>query len=326
MIDYKGFIEHYFTIIDETGRRVPFVFNEVQDKYYKMLQDEYGDELKGVRENIDKARREGFSSFIEAIFMADFILSSIGKINTTSGQVISHKVEEATPHIRRSNLYLDSYLEIRKLTRKDFLKTDNTKYIESHTLSEYFVGTAGAKTVGRGGTLQNLHWTEVAFYPNTDILNAENIVMPAEQQVADDIGKIFRESTGNTLVDYFATEYFAGKKPGAIFKSRFFGWFEFSKYRRRVPEGYVFSEEHQLFMDKYDLDPEQMYWYIGKVLNQQGVDDKTGESKLKKAKREYPTEDRESFLVSGEMYFNSEAIDSYDKQVLKPITHDLIYV
>jgi hypothetical protein len=47
---------------------------------------------------------------------------------------------------------------------------------------------------------------------------------------------------------------------------------------------------------------------------------------LRKAKREYPTTDVEAFLVSGEMYFRSEAIEEYLNNYVKPTTTDLIYV
>lgn len=325
MIDYKGFIEDNFQIINGKGEKRSFVFNDIQNKYYHQLQAEYGDNLTALRENVLKARREGFSSLIEGIFMTDFILSTLGQLPIISGQVVSHKADEVKPHIKRSNLFLDSYLEKKGITRKQFLKKDDTSYLESVRGAEYYVGTAGAKTLGRGGTLQNLHWTEVAFYPNTEVLNAENIIMPAEQQVADGIGKIIRESTGNTRVDYFATEYFEGKNVGSIFKSRFFAWFEFGAYRRDVPMGFVFTEEHKEFMRTHNIDEKQMYWYIEKVLRLRGANEK-GEDKLRKAKREYPTSDTEAFLVSGNMYFNSIAVENYLNKVRDPILDNLIYV
>lgn len=325
MIKYKSFIEDNFQIVDEKGNKQPFVLNDIQNKYLVVLQDEYGDDLMGVRENVLKARREGFSSLIEGIFMTDFILSTLGKLPIISGQVVSHKESEVKPHIKRSNLFLDSYLEKQGLTRKQFLKKDDASHLESVRGAEYMVGTAGAKTLGRGGTLQNLHWTEVAFYPNTPVLNADNIVMPAEQQIADDIGKIFRESTGNTLVDFFATEYLDGKTGNGEFKSRFYAWFEFGNYRRAVPDGFEFSEENVLFMETHGISPEQMYWYIKKVLDKKGVT-KDGEDKLRKAKREYPTTDMEAFLMSGKMYFDAEAIEKYRLQAKKPMTDGVIYV
>ena len=69
MINYKGFIEHYFKIKNKEGNVVPFIFNNVQDVYYEILLKDYSG-LKGIRENILKARKEGFSSLVAGIFTA----------------------------------------------------------------------------------------------------------------------------------------------------------------------------------------------------------------------------------------------------------------
>ena len=56
-IDYKSFIEDNFMITTTAGEIVPFKFNDIQDYYYKLLIDDYGEELTGIRENILKSRR-----------------------------------------------------------------------------------------------------------------------------------------------------------------------------------------------------------------------------------------------------------------------------
>ena len=96
MIDYKGFIQKYFRIKSIEGKIVPFIFNSTQNMYYDQLLKDYPT-LEGIRENDLKARREGFSSFWEAIFTTDFILGTLGLAPIISGQVISHKMEEVNP-------------------------------------------------------------------------------------------------------------------------------------------------------------------------------------------------------------------------------------
>ena len=77
---YKLFIEENF-MIDRamTGQIVPFVFNQVQNQYYEDLCREYDIEKQGInvpiREDILKARREGFSSFILGLFAADDLMN-----------------------------------------------------------------------------------------------------------------------------------------------------------------------------------------------------------------------------------------------------------
>ncbi|MBQ6355029.1 hypothetical protein IJJ18_01235, partial [Candidatus Saccharibacteria bacterium] len=89
IIDYKGFIEKYFTITTIDGQIVPMKLKDVQIYYYNLIQKEYGATLAPVRENILKSRRFGFSSLIDAMFCVDFILGEIGKTNLASASVYS---------------------------------------------------------------------------------------------------------------------------------------------------------------------------------------------------------------------------------------------
>jgi len=315
-INYEAFIQENFSIKNKKGEIVPFVLNVPQKMYMDELKKDYPS-LEGIRENIDKARQEGFSSLIDAILTTDFIFSLLGKLPIISGQIISHKKEEVKPLFQRVDLFLNSWLEKNRIQRGDVLAQDNqSSYMKAHNGAELFVGSAGAKTLGRGGTLQNIHWSEVAFYPNTEILNAEDLIIGAEQQVADGVGKIFRESTGNTRADFFAVEYFRGKEGLGEFKSRFFPWYLYSSYKRAIPEGYEFPEEWRNKMAKYKVSPEQIYWYIKKI--------ETAKDK-KKVIREYPFEDVESFLTSGECYFDTESLKVYLDRCLEPMKENVIY-
>ncbi len=308
MIDYKGFIRDHFLIKNKEGQIVPFIFNETQDYYYSLLLKEYAD-LQGIRENILKFRQPGFSSLIDAIFATDFILSGEGKIPVITGQIISHKTEETLVLFRRVDFFLNCYLRKAGKTRKQFLRTDTTHYLETYAMSELFIGTAGAKTLGRGGTLQNIHWSEIAFYSNTDVLNAEDLVTSAEQQVADKVGKIFRESTGNLSGDYFDTEYQKGLNPNSSFKSRFLSWWLHRAYATEVPEDWQAPEYYQQIISDHNVSLGQCYWHWLK----------TEKLENKKKLREYPTYPEEAFLYGGETYFSKEALEYYTNQIKKPI-------
>ncbi len=318
-IDYRRFIQDNFRIRNKKGEEIPFIFNGVQNRYYDILTEEYPD-MQGIRENDLKARQEGFSSIIDAILTADFIMAELGHIPAVGGQIISHKEADTKPLFRRVDLFIDSFLQKANIDRKAFLKTDNkVSYIEGFRGSELFVGTAGAKTLGRGGTLQNIHWSECGFYPNTPVLNSRDLVIGAEQQVADGIGKIFRESTGESRIGFWPEEYFAGKEGLGDFRSRFFPWFENPEYSRPVPDGYIIQAEWEAKRKRFGLTREQIYWYIKKI-----------ESKLKpteraKMVREYPFEDREAFLSSGSCYFDVNILNKYLSNTIEPMKEDLMY-
>lgn len=296
-INYKAFIENEFLIVPKNGGSpTPFIFNDVQNKYHSLLTREYPD-MQGVRENILKARQEGFSALIDAIFAVDFLM-----YENITAQIISHKEKETKALIQRVNFFFDYYLQNNGLTRRQLFKTDSQDFLENRENgSELFIGTAGAKTLGRGDTLQNLHWSEVGFYPTSEILSAEKLVNGAEQQVATGVGKIFRESTGNIQGDFWHTELKRSESGESGFKFRFFAWFENLEYQTPV-EVFEPSPEEQRIMQKYGTNKAQMQWYRNKM-----AEFKTKALGL----REYPTTSEEAFLAAGSGFFDADALKFY---------------
>src|SRR5574343_325692 len=125
-LNYKKMIETGFDIVDKRGNRRPFILNEVQNMYLDMLKADYPD-MEGIRENDLKARQEGFSALIDAIFTVDLLArENIG------GQIISHKEKETEILMNRVNFYVDSWLEKRGLTREQIFKVDSRHYLETH--------------------------------------------------------------------------------------------------------------------------------------------------------------------------------------------------
>lgn len=320
-IDYKGFIEDYFFVINKDGVMEPLVLNEVQSHYYELLLGEYGEELQGIRENILKGRQFGISTLISAIFATDFILSELQAIPRINSSVYSYTDNDTKAHTARFDLFLESYLmqdqkakledmetndgkQARQAFRKAFLSVDNGNYIEGKRGAQYHSQTASAKVSGRGDTKQNIHWTEPAFYPNTEILSAEDLMVGAEEQVPDGKGKIIRESTGKTRVDYFGKEFLLGKEGKTDFKSRFIGWSQHKPYRRDVPNGWKRPD----YYAKVDATDEQCYWHYMKTQQL------TNMKKL----REFPTHDHEAFIAGGQAFFDKDALLRAFKQTIKP--------
>lgn len=315
MVKYKEFIEYYFRIKTKGGELVPFIFNNVQDVYYKELLKDYPN-LKGIRENILKARKEGFSSLVAGIFTTDFILSGLKQIPITSSQVTAHREADVKPHFNRINLFLESWLEKINRNRKQFLVVDNqTSYIKNIAGAEFSVGMAGAKAMGRGGDTLNLHWTEIGFYPNTPIINAEELVIGAEKQVPQGLGKIFRESTGNVVGDFWNEEYWRGTevngKRESNFRSRFFPWFDFDEYQMPCPPAYKEFLPYEKDMRRlYSLNNNQVYWYH---LENKSVKDQN------KFRREHPCSEQEAFLSGGSCFFDIATLNWYLSKTKEPI-------
>lgn len=321
MINFKWreFIQDNFQIKTKEGYIVPFIFNEVQNQFYDYLINKYGQSLQGVRENIVKGRQQGFSSLIDGLKTAMFLVSNKEGLPVFGSQIISHKDKETKPLFDRVNLFVDSYLDKRKIDRKKFLAIDNkTSYMETYKGSNIFVGTAGAKTLGRGGTLQSIHWSECAFYPDTPILNAGQLVLGAEQQIKDGVGMIFRESTGNRVGDFMYSEFFKGKEGVGSFGSVFVEWFKTREYVKEVPQGYEFNNDilskvgytYDILKNDFHLGDDQIYWWIKKL--ESAEDPKLG-------LREYPMIVEDAFLASGDYYFDSTALKEAKARVKEPI-------
>lgn len=323
-IDYRSFIQDSFFIKNKRGVLVPFVFNDVQNLWYDDLLETYGEELQGIRENDLKGRQFGISSIITGMFATDFILSELGEIPIIDSDVYSHKDEETSTHIERFNLFLNSYMvqdqggtkddmeeeaEIEQL-RKAFLRTDNGGHLMSKKRkAQYHAQTASAKVSGRGGTKQNIHWSEPAFYPNTQIMNAKLLMVGAEKQVPDNYGKIFRESTGRTLGDYYAEEYYKGKDGRGTFKSRFLAWYLHKEYTSTAPQDWELPEYYELLVKEDKATVDQCYWHFTK----------TDELNDKTELREYPTYDFEAFIAGGKPFFSQDALLHYQRKIEKPV-------
>ena len=240
---YRQFIEDNFLIDNpKTGQLVPFKFHPIQNKYYDTLVKEYDIENRGltvpIREDILKARREGFSSFILSLFAADDILNE----SPTETNVLSYKDDATKVFRRRYRNYLLSYYTRKKghtveeiqtnpglmeKYAKEFLEVDSDEFVLKHNKAHFFCGTANARTGGRGGVVQKLLFSELAFYPDKKELRAREIVEGTMRQVDVSSGWVFKESTANGENTYHAKAYHEAESGQSRFKSRFYGWRDF---------------------------------------------------------------------------------------------------
>jgi hypothetical protein len=239
---YRRFIEDNF-LIDEpkSGQLIPFKFNPVQELYYKELVA-LGIEKDGVslalREFIVKARREGFSSLILALFAADDILQS----NPTESLVVSYKDDATAVFRKRYRRYILSWYArkvgvsvediqadpntLEKLSRNAF-SVDATDLELRHNQAHFYCGTASARTGGRGGVLQKLLFSEAAHYPDSEKMTAKEVIEGTAQQVDKASGWIFQESTGNGQGNHFYKTYELIVQGLSRYALRFYGWRSF---------------------------------------------------------------------------------------------------
>ena len=176
-LNYKKFIENRLRIVDKAAQVTPFILNTIQDKY--LLQGYTG------RDVILKARQQGFSSLILAIFTADFLIK-----DNQRNVIVADISDNASELLDRVKFYIKSYEEIKGI--KVPLKY-NSKYelFNEATNSRYTIGTADNVDFGRSKTITNLHLSEAAFYNNIEKLFA------GAMQAVVPTGRIIVETTAN---------------------------------------------------------------------------------------------------------------------------------
>jgi len=241
MLLYRKIIEDNFLIDDpkQSGRLVPFRFNPVQAQYYADLCSEYDIENRGLstaaRENILKARREGFSSLILALFAADDIMQE----NPTETVVLSYKEDATGVFRKRYRVFILSYFAIAEMGIKpeeiqqninileeiapQVLSIDATDIELKHNKAHFQCQTAGARVGGRGGVMHKILFSEIAFYQDTPKIRAAEMIEATMRQVDISAGWIFCESTENGQGTYQHQMWMESKRGRSRFRNRFYG-------------------------------------------------------------------------------------------------------
>ena len=292
---YRKFIEENF-LIDEPkqGKLVPFIFNKVQNRYYDELQSEHDIEGKGIgsamREIVLKARREGFTSLILAIFAADDILQK----NPTETLVVSYKDDATDTFRKRYKTFVLSWycIDVMKIpveqlqsdatilegaSKMCFSRAGSGEFELAHNKAHFYCGTASARVGGRGGVVQKLLYSEAAYYPDGELMTAKEIVEGTSQQVDVDAGWIFIESTANGYGNYYEQTWTLAQKGESRYKPRFYGVYEF----------YTEEQYQLLYLQSTD-----------KSIFRQ----------------EYPRTAEEAFIASGSAFFDNERIIMLSKK------------
>lgn len=239
--------------------------------------------MTGKREILLKARQFGFSTLIAALFFCD----TVNNPNTQT-VVIAHDAETSILLFGMVKRFYD-HLPPHKKPKTKY--SNRRELVFEDNGSVYYVGTAGNTSFGRGGTINNVHGSEVAFWPDADTL-----LTGLSEAVPED-GNIFLETTANGLGNFYHEEYTLAQNGGSSFDARFFGWFEHPEYQSEVPPNFVLTEKEQTLQRAHNLSLGQLAWYRKKA-----------KSLKNKLPQEYPSTAEEAFVASGNPYFDRERL------------------
>lgn len=301
-------------------RLVPFVPNEVQTRYLDILTEEYKAScgfdwrngiytLRGIREDVLKARQQGMSTLWLALYFLDTINTPL-----TESHVYAHDGETTEKLFRVVHRFYEN-LPTDKKRPKRF--SNRREIVFADTESGIFVGMVGGSALGRGGTVNNAHLSERAWNDNYAELEVGLL------QAIPEGGNVTRETTANGFNEYYEERERANRGESR-FRPRFFGWNLHSEYQISVgsasqelpgnggrrAESIICTDEEYRLAESYNLSEGQLLWRREKVKDLK-----------EKFPQEYPISEREAFLSTGNPVFDRNILDKMEKRLegVKPL-------
>lgn len=311
--DPKYIIERGFFVINKEKETVPFIFNEPQQWFY--------DEMT-TRDDYLKAGQLGISTVILAILTVKFLL-----VPNAWCVCISHEAEATKRLFDKVDFYLKNLPDWLKVFYKP--ERDSQQNLVNGVMnSRFYIGTAGARAFGRGDTIHYAHLSESSRWSDdgrimTGIIRAVPLNDPHTW--------IVKETTANGAGTLHHQEYMRAKDRAnskSEFTAHFIPWFANPAYRvegAKIPEQQRDEEERQLLnrfpyderkKNKGHVDDAALAWrrqMIGNLVSEQGW---TPEQMFK---QEFPADDVEAFLFSGNPFFPVRQLQIFKSSVKAPI-------
>jgi hypothetical protein len=283
----------------KSGKLQPLTLKKGQEQLDEVIEQQIKE--KGYsRVILLKYRQGGFSTYCAGKDYRETTLTpGINKkgVNTI---IVGNKEETALHIFSITKRYYDNCVPFLKpplLKRNekkmvfDFGKDDDGKVLTSSIT----VGSARDSEIGRSGTFQRAHLTEVGFWENP-----ERAIAALFNTIPDEAGtSIVIESTANGMGTFFHSFWQESLAGNTDFIAVFIPWFVDEDYEREVPEGFLLSEEEKEYKETYGLNDRQMAWKRYKETTQ----GKTIDEGRAKFKQEYPANAVEAFQFSAEESF-----------------------
>ena len=298
------YIESCLKIKTKSGTVVPFRLNDAQRKLYAVAKRQQ-DAGKPVRLIILKARQIGFSTLTEGL-----IFHACATRRNVNALIVAHR-EDATANLfRMSKLFYDELpapvKPMLRASNAQELVFENPSKLRSERearpglRSRIRCATAGGRGIGRSDTLQCVHLSEYAFWPDGADGKASTIAGILQAVPSLPGTMVVIESTANGFED-FKERWDAAVAGENDFEPVFFAWFENPDYSMPVVPGTEWTPEERDLKAAYRLTDEQLQWRRWCIANNCG-------GSLDMFRQEYPASPGEAFLHSGTGVFDNEQI------------------
>ena len=297
-INTRTYIEKFLKIRNKKSKTVPLLLNKPQDRLYNALAEQYR-QGKAMRAIVLKARQEGISTLTEAM-----IFKRTATAQNRKAAIVAHTEQSTKSLFEMSKLFYDELpLEIKPETKSSNAYELAFDVRDGEGLRSSIVCyTAGGRGIGRGDTINSLHCSEYAFWPE----GKKDIFAGLIQAVPNDRDTlVIIESTANGFDD-FKDRWDSAVAGESDFVPVFFAWFELDEYRMDVPGDFKLEQSGRYgneiqIMNTFDLDIEQMVWRRWCIKNNCGGD-------LDLFRQEYPSTPEEAFIATGDNVFDNDIV------------------
>ena len=337
LFDFEIFAETHLKIKNERGDIIPFRFNSAQKKVNDRIKKRYGvdritiqlvnSEGFALRMMFLKARQQGISTWAQAfVFWVEYLLDNQKCLT------MGHKTDASN---NLFDMYKRYYDNLDKGLKRTLSKSNEKKVQYASTGSENKIDTAGAGEIGRSDTLQLLHLTEVAFYPD------QKITFVGLMQGSKYAKVHFIESTANGY-DLFRDKCISAMKGESVYDFVFLSWLDFPEYLIESKKmGFIkdlegdelerfkrdignplyneYEGEEKLLMDKYGATIDHLQFRRYAI-------DELCEKDINKFHQEYPRDPDEAFVSSGRPVFPASRVQQNLAKSRRPLKQgDLVY-
>ncbi len=284
--DFTHFSKHCLKIRTKEGAIKGFALNTAQ-KYVHQKLEEQKISIGKVRALVLKARQQGISTYIGGRFYHQ-VIHRIG----VQAFIIAHELEATNNLFKMAKRFYEFTPEF---IRPDTTISNTKELIFGNIQSGYKLGTAQNKAAGRSATIQYLHGSEVAFWPNA-VEHAKGLF-----QTVPDLTKteIILESTANGQGNFFHQQWQLAESGQSDYIAIFIPWIWQEEYKKDVGIDFVVTPEEKDLMQYYHLSVEQIAFRRMKI-SEFSVNGLDGE---KAFMQEYPINSVEAFTTSGEDSF-----------------------
>lgn len=294
--NFQHYAKKCLKIRSKNGQVIPLELNTAQQHILKECLDQKQRTGK-VRKLLLKGRQQGASTLLEGLAY-HFTTHRTG----ATAFVLAHEEASSQALFDMTKRYHEHCPEPVKAQTSN----SNAKELRFSALDSHFkLGTAGNKQIGRGNTIQFLHASEVAFWPQGgyDLLAGVLQAVPPQ----DDTWVVL-ESTANGVGGSFYDSWQNAMQGEGEYEPIFVPWFWQDEYRLKGTD-FIPDDEEKEIGQRHGLDNEQLAWRRAKIAELKSTD---------LFRQEYPLYAEEAFIFSGRPVFEPSFIEAISDDLKDP--------